>query len=295
MRLASWSWGGRPHAGVVSADGAEVTPLAVGNPSRGTLELIERIASGEGLPREAGTRLPLSAVTLRAPLPRPRRNLFCIGRNYRAHAQELATTVFRDSLPEKDSWPIVFTKFPETVVGPYDPVRLPHPSITTQIDYESELAVVIGRGGRDISRSRAMDHVLGYTVVNDVSARDIQVRHQQWMLGKSFDTFCPMGPCIVTADEVDGRDLRIRGWVTPRGGERELRQDGRTRDLIFDIPTLIETCSRGITLQPGDVIATGTPSGVGMGFSPPKWLGPGDVFRVEIEGIGAIENRFEPA
>ena len=293
MRLASWSWGGRPHAGLVSADGAEVTPLAVGDPSRGALELVERLASGEGLPRETGARLPLAAVTLNAPLPRPRRNLFCIGRNYRAHAQELAATVFRESLPDKDTWPIVFTKFPETVVGPYDTVRLPSPSVSTQIDYESELAVVIGRGGRDIPRGRAMEHVIGYTVVNDVSARDVQVRHHQWMLGKSFDTFCPMGPWIVTADEIDARDLRIRGWVTPRGGERELRQDGRTRDLIFDIPTLVETCSRGITLQPGDVIATGTPSGVGMGFSPPRWLGPGDVFRVEIDGIGAIENRFE--
>ena len=293
MRLASWSWGGRPHAGLVSADGAEVTPLAVGDPSRGALELVERLASGEGLPRETGARLPLAAVTLNAPLPRPRRNLFCIGRNYRAHAQELAATVFRESLPDKDTWPIVFTKFPETVVGPYDTVRLPSPSVSTQIDYESELAVVIGRGGRDIPRGRAMEHVIGYTVVNDVSARDVQVRHQQWMLGKSFDTFCPMGPWIVTADEIDARDLRIRGWVTPRGGERELRQDGRTRDLIFDIATLVETCSRGITLQPGDVIATGTPSGVGMGFSPPRWLGPGDVFRVEIDGIGAIENRFE--
>jgi 2-keto-4-pentenoate hydratase/2-oxohepta-3-ene-1,7-dioic acid hydratase in catechol pathway len=295
MRLASWSWGGRPHAGVVSADGAEATPLSVSNPSRGVLEIVERLAAGEGLPREAGPRLPVSAVALRAPLPRPRRNLFCIGRNYRAHAAELATTVFRESLPEKDAWPIVFTKFPETVVGPHDAVRLPPPSVTTQVDYESELAVVIGRGGRDIPRARAMDHVLGYTVVNDVSARDVQVRHQQWVLGKSFDTFCPMGPWIVTADDLDGRDVRIRGWVRQRGGEPELRQDGRTKDMIFDIPTLIETCSRGITLQPGDVIATGTPSGVGMGFQPPRWLGAGDVFRVEIEGIGAIENRFEAA
>jgi 2-keto-4-pentenoate hydratase/2-oxohepta-3-ene-1,7-dioic acid hydratase in catechol pathway len=293
MRIASWSWGGRQHAGTVSADGREVTPLAVSNASRGALEILERLAGGEGLPRETGPRLPVEAVTLRAPLPRPRRNLFCIGRNYRAHAAELATTVFRESLPEKDTWPIVFTKFPETVVGPYDMVRLPGLQITPQIDYESELAVIIGRGGRDIAKSRAMDHVFGYTVVNDVSARDVQVRHQQWVLGKSFDTFCPMGPWIVTADELDGRNTRVRGWVTPRGGVPELRQDGKTSDMIFDIPTLIETCSRGITLVPGDIIATGTPSGVGMGFSPPKWLGAGDVFRVEIDGIGAIENRFD--
>jgi 2-keto-4-pentenoate hydratase/2-oxohepta-3-ene-1,7-dioic acid hydratase in catechol pathway len=164
--------------------------------------------------------------------------------------------------------------------------------VTTQIDYESELAVVIGRGGRDIAAARAMDHVFGYTIVNDVSARDVQVRHQQWDLGKSFDTFCPMGPWITTADELDARDTRVRGWVTPAGGAAE-RQDGRTRDMIFGIATLIETCSRGITLHPGDVIATGTPAGVGMGFDPPKWLGAGDVVRIEIDGIGAIENRFE--
>jgi 2-keto-4-pentenoate hydratase/2-oxohepta-3-ene-1,7-dioic acid hydratase in catechol pathway len=174
------------------------------------------------------------------------------------------------------------------VIGPRDPVRLPGAVVSTQIDYESELAVVIGRGGRDIARARAMDHVFGYTVVNDVSARDVQVRHQQWDLGKSFDTFCPMGPWITTADEMDGRATRVRGWVNG-----ELRQDGHTRDMIFDIPTLIETCSRGITLYPGDVIATGTPSGVGMGFKPPKWLGAGDVVKIEIDGIGAIENRFE--
>ena len=293
MRLASWSWGGRAHAGTVSLDGSELTPLAVADPARGALELIERLAQGEPLPREAGPRLPVSAVTLRAPLPQPRRNIFCVGRNYRAHAAELATTVFRQSLPDKDAWPIVFTKFPETVVGPRDTVWLPPPAITTQIDYESELAVIIGKGGRNISRSRAMDHVLGYTIVNDVTARDVQVRHQQWVLGKSFDSFCPMGPWIVTADELDGRDTRVRGWLTPKGGAPELRQDGSTRDLIFDIPTQIETCSRGITLLPGDIIATGTPAGVGMGFQPPRWLQPGDSFRVEIDGIGAIENTFD--
>ena len=293
MRIASWSWGGRPHAGTVSQDGRELTPLAVADASLGVLEIIRRLAQGEGLPPTAGPRLPLEAVALTAPLPRPARNLFCIGRNYHAHAAELSTSVFRESLPEKDAWPIVFTKFPETVVGPHDVVRLPAPAVSSQIDYESELAVIIGRGGRDIARSRAMDHVFGYTVLNDVSARDVQVRHQQWVLGKSFDTFCPMGPWIVTADELDGRDTRVRGWVTPAGGVAELRQDGRTSDMIFDIPTLVETCSRGITLLPGDIIATGTPAGVGMGFQPPRWLRAGDRFRVEIDGIGAIENRFE--
>jgi len=294
MRIASWHWGGRSYAGTVSSDGREATPLSVRDAVHGTQELIERLVQGEGLPPASGPRLPVSALSLRAPLPRPRRNLLCVGRNYRSHAAELATSVFRDHLPEKDAWPILFTKLPETVVGPHDPVRLPGAQVSEQIDYESELAVIIGRTGRNISRSRAMDHVFGYTVVNDVSARDVQVRHQQWMLGKSFDTFCPMGPWIVTADELDGRDTRVRGWLVPAGGgEPALRQDGSTRDMIFDIPTLIETCSRGITLLPGDVIATGTPSGVGMGMSPPQWLRSGDAFRIEIDGIGAIENRFE--
>lgn len=287
MRLASWQWGGSPHAGTVSADGSEVTPLAVPQPERGVLRLVQMLARGEPMPRATGPRLPVAAVSLRAPLPRPLRSLFCVGRSYHAHAAELATTVFRESLPKEHSWPIVFGKLAECVVGPFDAVQLPARGISEQIDYESELAVVIGRGGLNIPRSRAMEHVLGYTVVNDVTARDVQVRHQQWDLGKSFDTFCPMGPWITTADEMDGRDTRVRGWVNG-----ELRQDGRTRDMIFDIATLIETCSRGITLHPGDVIATGTPAGVGMGFTPPRWLKAGDVVRVEIDGVGAIENRF---
>lgn len=288
MRLASWSWGGREHVGTISADGREAAPLAVRDSSAGVLPLIQALARGETLPPASGTRLPVDVVTLRAPLPRPLRSLFCIGRNYRAHAQELAGTVFRETMPTSDPWPIVFGKLGECVVGPYDTVRLPSPSTTVQIDYESELAVVIGRGGRDIARSRAMDYVFGYTVVNDVTARDVQMRHQQWDLGKSFDDFCPMGPWIVTADELDGRATRVRGWVNG-----EPRQDGLTKDMIFDIPTLIETCSRGITLYPGDVIATGTPAGVGMGMNPPRWLRSGDVVRVEVDGVGVIENQFE--
>jgi 2-keto-4-pentenoate hydratase/2-oxohepta-3-ene-1,7-dioic acid hydratase in catechol pathway len=260
----------------------------VRDPALGALPLIQALARGEPLPQPSGTRLPVEVITLRAPLPRPLRSLFCVGRNYRAHAAELAGSVFRAAMPETDPWPIVFGKLGECVVGPHDAVRLPSPAASIQIDYESELAVVIGRGGRDILAAHAMDHVFGYTVVNDVTARDVQMRHQQWDLGKSFDTFCPMGPWIVTADELDGRATRVRGWVNGA-----LRQDGQTRDMIFDIPTLIETCSRGITLYPGDVIATGTPSGVGMGLKPPQWLRAGDVVRIEIDGVGVIENRFE--
>ncbi len=294
MRLASWSWGGRDHVGTITPCGREATPLVCADPARGALPLVEALVGGAGLPAAAGPRIPVDQITLRAPLPLPRRGLFCVGRNYRAHAAELATSVFASSAPPKeDGWPIVFTKLAECVVGPHAVVRLPGAAVSTQIDYESELAVLIGRGGRDIARGRAMDHVFGYTIVNDVTARDVQVRHQQWDLGKSFDTFCPMGPWIVGADELDGRDVRVRGWVTPAGGSAELRQDASTKDFIFDIPTLIETCSRGITLFPGDIIATGTPAGVGMGFAPPRFLASGDVVRIEIDGIGAIENRFE--
>ena len=144
----------------------------------------------------------------------------------------------------------------------------------------------MGVTGRNIARADAMTHVFGYTIINDVTARDVQMRHQQWDLGKSFDTFCPMGPWIVTADQLDGTRTRVRCWVNG-----ELRQDGQSQNMIFDIPTLIETISRGITLYPGDVIATGTPAGVGIGFNPPKFLAKGDVVRIEITGIGVLENR----
>jgi 2-keto-4-pentenoate hydratase/2-oxohepta-3-ene-1,7-dioic acid hydratase in catechol pathway len=288
MRLASWSWGGKPQIGIVSANGQEVTALDVADASQGVLPLIQRLLEGAPLPPAQGTRLPLSAVQLHAPLRQPQRGIFCVGRNYRAHAAELAGSVFTSNANDQNQWPIVFSKLAECVVGPYDAVQLPAAAASVQIDYESELAVVIGHGGKNIPASRAMEHVFGYTVVNDVTARDVQMRHQQWDLGKSFDTFCPMGPWIVTADELDGRNTRVRGWVNG-----ELRQEGHTRDLIFDIPSLIETCSRGITLKPGDVIATGTPAGVGMGMKPPRYLKAGDVVRVEIDGIGAIENHFE--
>ncbi|SHG67272.1 fumarylacetoacetate hydrolase family protein [Pollutimonas bauzanensis] len=228
----------------------------------------------------------LRGATILAPIPRPRRNIFCVGRNYHAHAKELAASVFKDNDKNAQSWPIVFTKVPECVIGPSDRVALPG-EISGQIDYEAELAIIIGKGGKNISRHAAMDHVFGYTIVNDVTARDVQMRHQQWDMGKSFDTFCPMGPWIVTSDELDGSNTRVRCWVNG-----ELRQDGATPDLIFDLPALIETCSRGITLFPGDIIATGTPAGVGMGMNPPQYLKNGDVVRIEIDGIGVLENTF---
>ncbi len=287
MKWVSFQWAGKRQVGSLSADGREVQPLAMAA-SRGVLELIEHLAGGGAMPQATGPRLPLSAVQLEAPLPRQRRNLFCVGRNYRAHAAELAGSVFKGSAPKDDGWPMVFSKPPQTVIAPGAKVELPRSSqglVSDNIDYEAELAVVIGRGGKNIERSRALEHVFGYTIVNDVTARDVQLRHGQWHLGKSFDTFCPMGPSIVTPDECDGTATRVRLWVNG-----ELRQDAHTRDFIFDIPSLIETCSRGITLLPGDVIATGTPAGVGMGMAPPRWLQAGDVMRIEIDGIGVLEN-----
>jgi 2-keto-4-pentenoate hydratase/2-oxohepta-3-ene-1,7-dioic acid hydratase in catechol pathway len=288
MRLATYFAAGQRHVGIVSADGHTVTPLALprAQAALGVLTIIEALSQGQPLPEAAGPAVPVSSVQLDAPIPRPRRNIFCVGRNYHAHAKELQTSVFKDNDANPEAWPIVFTKVPECVVGPFDEVRVPA-EISTDIDYEAELCVVIGNGGRNISRAEALSHVFGYTVVNDVTARDVQMRHQQWDLGKSFDAFCPMGPWIVTADELDGTRTRVRCWVN-----EELRQDGPTENMIFDIPTLIETCSRGITLFPGDLIATGTPAGVGMGMKPPRYLKPGDVVRIDIDGLGRIENRF---
>ena len=232
MKLASFLWGGKRHVGVLSSDGRELTPLDF-DAARGVLGLVEHLSAGKDMPGASNPRLALAAVQLDAPLPRQRRNLFCVGRNYRAHAKELAASVFKDSGAKEDGWPIVFTKPPECVIAPGANVELPRAGssmVSQQIDYEAELAVVVGRGGKNISRARALDHVFGYTIVNDVTARDVQIRHSQWDLGKSFDTFCPMGPFIVTPDECDGTNTRVRLWVNG-----ELRQDGRTTDFIFDI------------------------------------------------------------
>ena len=289
MRIATFTAGGRRHVGQVSPDGQQVTPFQLSPEAaqRGALPLVEAAARGEPLPPLASESLPLASVKLEAPVPLPRRNLWCVGRNYHAHAKELATSVFKDNSANVVEWPIVFTKAPETVIGPNDTVAMPGAAISEQIDYEAELTIVIGRGGKNISKADAMNHIFGYTIVNDVTARDVQMRHQQWDMGKSFDTFCPMGPWAVTADELDGAGTRVRCWVNG-----ELRQEAPTSQMIFDIPTLIETLSRGITLYPGDVIATGTCAGVGMGMKPPRWLKAGDVVRVEVDGLGAIENRF---
>lgn len=238
-----------------------------------------------GVLRERAAELPPGAVTtvagatLLAPIPRPRKNVFAVGLNYVAHTAEFTKS---DRLPEN---PIVFTKAPTSVVGPGDAIEL-RPDLTPEVDYEGELAVIIGRAGRDIPKERAEEHIFGYAVLNDVTARDLQKRTSQWFLGKSLDTFCPMGPYLVHKSEV-GWPVRLKVRTTVNG---EVRQDANTELLYFDIPTLIATISAGVTLEPGDVIATGTPEGVGMGFDPPRFLQDGDVVEVEIEKLGTLRN-----
>lgn len=283
MKLATFDVGGERRVGVVDEARQTVSPfdLSQEEASRGLLALIGRPA----LPAVLNP-IPLREVRIEAPIPRPIRNIFCVGKNYHEHAKEFASSGFDSSAAQGavPQHPIIFSKLPECVVPHRAPVLLDR-SVSTAIDYEAELAVIIGQEGRRISREDALDHVWGYTIINDVTARDLQGRHSQWLIGKSQDTFGPMGPWAVTKDEIDLANTQVRCWVND-----EIRQDQSTAALIFDVPTLIATISEGITLRPGDIIATGTPAGVGIGFKPPRYLVPGDVMRVEISGIGILEN-----
>jgi len=283
MRIATFRHDGARRVGIVDADGESVAPFDL--PPEATREGLLALLDRASLPRLLAP-VRLADVALEAPIPLPRRNIFCVGKNYLDHVKEntvtsLAPDAGKSAPPEN---PVVFSKLPECVIAHGEAVRIDS-SVSTSIDYEAELAVIIGKGGRSIPPSAALDHVWGYTIVNDVTARDMQVRHQQWLIGKSQDTFCPMGPWAVTRDAIDLGNTSVRCWVNG-----ELRQDGNTRDLIFDVPRIIATISAGVTLKPGDVIATGTPAGVGVGFKPPKFLVSGDSIRIEVEGIGVLEN-----
>lgn len=288
MKLVTYTVGGREAVGLVDpADDTRVLDLV---PVVGDRSLLEVVEDWERLgPRITDAReLPSVAdATLRAPFPRPRRDLFAVGKNYREHVAEFGRSGYdtpqrSEDLPDK---PIVFSKATTSVTGPYDDIEA-HADITSELDYEAELAVIIGRGGRGISREDAYAHVWGYTIVDDVTARDVQRDHKQWLLGKSLDTHAPMGPWAVTADEVgDVTALEVSSTVNG-----EPRQKAPVADLIFDIPELIRVISAGITLLPGDVIATGTPAGVGIGFDPPRFLQSGDVVECAITGLGALRN-----
>lgn len=289
MKLATIVDRTRHHICVVDPEARTVRIVThVGRrPVATMLEVIERVAAGEAS-FDYGTTAPLDEVRLAAPIPRPHRNILCVGKNYHEHAREFARSGFDSGAPKAANAipeaPIIFTKFPETVIATGDVVECPE-GLAQALDYEAELAVIIGRPGKAIPPERAYQHVFGYAITNDVTARDWQKKHVQWFLGKSADGFCPFGPWITTADEVDAGNLGLRCWVNG-----ELRQNANTRDLIFDIPALIGTISQGIRLLPGDIISTGTPVGVGIGFDPPRFLKRGDVVTIEIDRLGRLEN-----
>ena len=293
MRLVTFApSGGAPRLGAL-ADGAVVdlaTPLAPVATSM--IELLRAGANGLDLARRAlaaglaspaaGLRHDPRAVTLLAPVPNPGK-ILGIGRNYGAHAAEGGLAA-----PEK---PRIFVKLSSAVIGTATPIA--KPAGVAKLDYETELAVIIGRRARAVRESEALSYVGGYTILNDVSARELQfdVSPPQTSFAKSMDGFCPMGPCLATPDEfADPADIRLRGWVND-----ELVQDGSTRDLIFPVPRLIAYLSSYLTLEPGDIIATGTPAGVGAFRKPPRYLAPGDVVRMEIAEIGVLENRIVDA
>ncbi|WP_028457896.1 fumarylacetoacetate hydrolase family protein [Chloroflexus sp. Y-396-1] len=286
MKLLTYRYDGVERVGALRGDEViDLSPLAAS-----MLDLIDGgpdlLAEARKLVAVAEGGLALAEIELRAPIPRPRKNIICLGMNYAAHAIE---SLRAKGLPEKlPEYPVFFSKMPTAVNHPNAPVPL-MPDVSAQRDWEVELAVIIGRRGRDIPVSAALDYVFGYTIMNDVSARDLQTRHQQFFYSKSLDGSAPLGPWIVTADEIPnphalGIRLRLNG---------ELVQNSTTRDMIFDIPTCIATFSRGITLEPGDIIATGTPAGVGMGMTPQRWLKAGDVMEAEIDGIGVLRNTVE--
>ena len=267
MKLVTYSvGGGEPEVGAVEGD--EIRPL-------GHESMVDFIGYG-GSPEPGESVVRLEDARLHAPVPRPGK-VICIGLNYEDHAEETGAPI-----PEK---PIVFAKFANSVIGPGDPIVIP--PITQQVDYEAELAVVIGKTARNVSEAQAMDHVYGYTNANDVSARDIQLGEGgQWTRGKAIDTFCPLGPYLVTRDEVpDPQSLSIRCTLND-----EVVQDGTTDKMIFPVSELVAFLSTGMTLEPGDVIITGTPPGVGMARDPQLWMKQGDRVTVEVEGLGALTN-----
>ncbi|MDP9351302.1 MAG: fumarylacetoacetate hydrolase family protein [Chloroflexota bacterium] len=291
MRLVTFQVDAEPRLGAVIGD--QVVDLARESGGELPATMLEFIAGGDSALRAARQLLDtvaqgasLSEVQLLAPIPRPVRNIMCVGWNYAEHFEEGQGRRGPGGSDEMPEYPTFFTKLPTCVVGPGAGVQL-DARISTKLDWEVELAVVVGPGGRDIRPEEAMAHVFGYTVANDVSVRDVQRRHgNQWFRGKSMDTHCPLGPWIVTADEIaDPQRLRISSRVNG-----ELKQDSNTEYMVFQIPRLIQELSLGTTLEAGDLLLTGTPSGVGFARTPPEYLQAGDVMEMEIEGIGTLTN-----
>ena len=286
MKLITFRTGDTVAAGYIDGDEAVVCAEGVGA-ERALLNVIEGGTDALAAWSKAGKRrVPMSELCYLAPIPEPRRDVFCVGKNYHAHAAEFHSSGFDSSAKETiPSHPVIFTKATTSVCGPGAVVK-GSLDPTNSVDYEGEVGVVIGKRCFQVSKADAYDHVFGYVTVNDVTSRELQKDHNQWVIGKGIDTFCPMGPWIATRDEVgDVTELEL---VTRINGEK--RQHAKVSDLIFDIATLIHTVSRTMTLLPGDIIATGTPVGVGIGFKPPRYLGAGDVMEVEITGLGTLEN-----
>lgn len=285
MKLVTYLQHGQQRVGVLTAKENAVMPL----PYTDMNTLIEtssvpEVLSAAKAAEDLGASTPLSEVTLCAPIPRPRQDVLCLGINYRAHAAE-AAQYNADAFAKERPIPIYFSKRVNEAVGPEGAIDS-HPGLVQRLDYEAELAVILGKTARNVRPEDAAKYIFGYTVLNDVSARLLQTTHKQWYFGKSLDTFTPIGPCIVTADEIAFPPaLTIRSYVNG-----ELRQDSSTALLITGIADILAELTAGMTLLPGTIIATGTPAGVGMGFDPPKFLQPGDVVTCEIEGIGALRN-----
>jgi 2-keto-4-pentenoate hydratase/2-oxohepta-3-ene-1,7-dioic acid hydratase in catechol pathway len=285
MRLVTYRFSDRTAVGAIRepnvVDLSAVAPDMLSLIDMGAAGLEQARAIVASSRQDAGPRL--RDVTLLAPIPRPRKNIVCLGMNYAAHALESARARGNPAvLPE---YPVFFTKAPTAVIGPEAVVPL-HETVTSQLDWEVELAVVIGRMARRVPVSAALEYVFGYCVMNDVSARELQAQHQQFFRAKSLDGSAPLGPWIVTADEIaDPHALGIRLRLNGK-----TMQESNTGDQIFKIPTVIAVLSDGMTLEPGDIISTGTPAGVGMGMSPQLWLKDGDVMEAEVDGIGTLRN-----
>lgn len=276
MRLVSFEYEGKTYAGELA--GERVYALA-----GDMYALIDALAKGEAPAR--GDELPLADVRLLAPIPEPRQDVICLGMNYNDHSAEAARWG-KSEFVRNEGKAVYFSKRAAYIIGPGEEID-GHFDMVEGLDYESELAVVLGRDACKVSYEDAFDYVLGYSVLNDISARNLQRAHKQFYFGKSLDTHTAMGPCIVTRDELpQPPELNVLCYVN---GEK--RQDGNSSDMIFDVPYVIAELSRGMTLKAGTIIAMGTPAGVGMGFNPPKFLAPGDLVRCEVEGIGALENR----
>jgi 2-keto-4-pentenoate hydratase/2-oxohepta-3-ene-1,7-dioic acid hydratase in catechol pathway len=279
MKIATCSYRDRLRPCRIEEDHAVIP-----DSTSSVLDLLDGGAGALNVFRKApGERIDLDSLTLVAPIPRPRKNIICLGWNYAEHVNETSATSGRDPKMPKD--PIVFTKNVTSISGHGAPIPW-NPSVSSELDWEVELGVIIGTGGRHIKREDALSHVLGYTIINDISARDLQFRHKQFFIGKSLDGACPMGPWIVTSDEIaDPQNLHLECRVNG-----VIKQSSTTAQQIFDVATVIETLSRVMTLEPGDIIATGTPSGVGFARTPPEFLKPGDIVECEIEGIGILRN-----